>query len=425
MLSKCELQIPKIKITRFRIKKWARCLNRNIQIEDGKLIVRNLQIEDNEILECFKDVKPVDLEKRFKLAVKIGVIALRTIGTTERVDYIQKEFNRLDTKFNEILKETGNQLSQNIDKFLGEGGSLPAMLEENFGKEGKVNSIMESHLGDKGTFSEQLEKHFGKNGLIVKELFDPLKEGTPLNQLKVILADELRSIKETLAAEEAKKEARQKSTQKGGDFEDVCEEFLGNIVRSHKSDVIQRTTNAKGQITNSKKGDFIVDITGKTEYRIVVETKDMENLTLPKINQEIDEALKNRGAKYGIFVAKWNEALPSSVGCFNYYNDDRVVCSLGNKDDEVLHEEILYAAYCWARANVLRKSATCEKIDFDLIDNNLSQIKSQLDLFNAIKSHCTNIATSSNKIVEATDNIQANIQQHLRIINGEMRKGEA
>lgn len=399
-------------------------MNRNIQIENGKLIVRNLQIEDNEILECFKDVKSADLEKRFKLAVKIGAIALRTIGTTERVDYIQKEFNRLDTRFNEILKETGDQLSQNIDKFFG-GGSLPTILEENFGKEGKVNSIMESHLGDKGTFSEQLEKHFGKNGLVVKELFDPLKEGTPLNQLRVILADELRSIKETLDEEEAKREARQKSTQKGGDFEDVCEEFLGNIIRGHKSDVFQRTTTVKGQITNSKKGDFVVDVTGKTEYRIVIETKDMENLTLPKINREIDEALKNRGAKYGILVAKWNEALPSSVGCFNYYNDDRVVCSLGSKDDEVLHEEILYAAYCWARANVLRKSAISEKIDFNLIDNSLGQIKSQLDLFNAIKGHCTNITTASDKIIEATDNIQSNIQQHLRIINGEMRKGEA
>jgi hypothetical protein len=398
-------------------------LNPSIQIENGKLIVRNVVIDDTETFECFRDVKREDLENRFKLAVKVGIIALRTIGTTERVDYIQKEFNRLDTRFNEVLQKTADQLSQNMDDLFGEGGTLPTILEENFGEKGKINSVMENHLGDKGTFSEQLEKHFGKNGLIVKELFDPLKEGTPLYQLKTILADELRSIKEALAIEEAKEEARQKSTQKGRDFEDVCEDLLGNVVRSHKSDVFQRTTTVKGQITNSKKGDFIVDVAGKSESRFVIEAKDWDNLTLPKINQEIDEALKNRGAKFGVFVARWNEAMPSSVGCFNYYNDDRVVCSLGSKDDEVLHEEILQAAYCWARANVLRKSASCDKVDFDLIDNNLNQIKSHLDLFNTIKNHCANITTSSNKIVGATDDIEAKIKQHLRIINGEMRKG--
>jgi gas vesicle protein len=179
----------------------------------------------------------------------------------------------------------------------------------------------------------------------------------------------------------------------------------------------------KGQITNSKKGDFIIDVSGKTEQRIVIETKDMANLTLSKINQEIDEALENRGAKYGIFVAKWNEALPSSVGCFNYYNDDRIVCSLGSKEDELLHDEILQTAYCWARANILRKSASCEKVDFELIDNNLEQIKSQLDLFKTIRNSCTNINTASRKIEEVCEEIEDKIQQHLRNIRNEMQKG--
>jgi hypothetical protein len=99
------------------------------------------------------------------------------------------------------------------------------------------------------------------------------------------------------------------------------------------------------------------------------------------------------------------------------------VCSLGSKDDEVLHDEILHAAYCWARVNVLRKSASYEKLDFDLIDSNLNQIKSQLDVFNTIKNHCANINSSSNKIVEATNNIEEKIREHLRIINAEMQKG--
>jgi hypothetical protein len=398
-------------------------LQSHIQIKDNKLTIQDLEIEDSEIIEGFKDIKPEDIESRFKQALKVGIIALKTIGTTERIDYIQKEFNRLDTRFNEVLEGTAEQLSEKVDNIFGEEGTLPSLIDDTFGKEGKVDKLMENHLGDKGTFADQLERHFGKDGKIVKELFDPTIDGTPLNQLKKSLSEELQAIKKAIDIAETKAEDRQRSTQKGGDFEDTCEELLDNIVKNHKGDMFQRTTTIKGQITNSKKGDFIVDVSGKTEHRIVIETKDWDNLTLTKINQEIDEALKNREAKYGILVAKYNEALPRGVGCFNYYNDDRIVCSLGSREDKVLHEEILHTAYCWARANILKKSANCEKVDFELIDTNLNQIKSQLDLFNNIKSQCSNINTASRKIVEATDDIEVKIQQSLRNIHSEMQKG--
>jgi hypothetical protein len=394
----------------------------SIQFFNDKIIVQNLEIEDADVLECFRDVKPEDMEQRFRSALKVGSIAFKTLGTTERIDYIQKEFNKLDRKFSETLQDTADQLTQKVDDIFGEKGTIPTLVEDNFGENGTVDSILEDHLGDKGTFSEQLEKHFGKDGIIVKELFDPLKEGTPLNQLKTLLSEELEAIKKALDIANAEEEARQKSTQKGGDFEDICEELLADIVRNHKGDTFQRTTTLKGRITNSKKGDFIINVSGKSEFRIVIEAKDTSALSLAKIHEEIDEAIKNRGAKYGILVSKWNENLPKGVGCFNYYDDDKLVCSLGSMDDEVLHEEILHAAYCWARANILKKSATCEKVDFSLIDTNLSQLKGHLDLFTSIKSNCTNINTATRKITEGLDDIESKIEQNIRNIQKEMSK---
>ncbi len=398
-------------------------MSSKIQLEENGLTIQNLLIEDVEVREYFTEVKPEDMENRFRLAVKVGTIALKTMGTAERVDYIQKEFNKLDTKFNEILQGTANQLSENMNNIFGQNGTVLTMLETNFGEEGKVNSIMAGHLGENGTFSQQLEKYFGKNGILVRELFDPMTDGTPLNLLKKSLSEELTAIKKTIDIEKARKEERKKSIQKGGDFEDLCEELLDGIVGNHKGDVFYKTTVEKGQKMNSKKGDFVIDINGKAEYRIVIETKDWSSLTLPKINQEIEEALENRGAKYGIFVAKYNESLPRGVGCFNYYNDDRIVCSLGSKEDEVIHEEILHAAYCWARANILRKSALCEEVRFEVIDSNLSQIKNELDAFQTIKTQCSNIYNAQRKIVEITDEIAANIEHHIHNIHIEMRKG--
>ena len=53
-----------------------------IELNDGKLVVSMLEFEDPEILDCFKDLKTKDLENRFRLAVKVGILALKTIGTT-------------------------------------------------------------------------------------------------------------------------------------------------------------------------------------------------------------------------------------------------------------------------------------------------------------------------------------------------------
>ena len=98
-------------------------------------------------------------------------------------------------------------------------------------------------------------------------------------------------------------------------------------------------------------------------------------------------------------------------------------CATPLLKDERYGEEILQTAYCWARANILRKSASCEKVDFELIDNNLEQIKSQIDLFKTIRNNCTNINSASRKIEEVCEEIEDKIQQHLRNIHNEMQKG--
>lgn len=394
----------------------------SIQIKNGKLSIFNFETDDPEILEYFKDTKTEDLEQRFKFSLKVGIIALKAVGTTERVDYIQKEFNKLDTKFNEILQGTADKLSENVESIFGDRGTLPSMLKENFGENGKVNSLMENHLGEKGTFAEQLEKHFGKNGLIVKELFDPLRDGTPLNQLKTIITEELRSIKQTLEIDKATEELKQKSTQKGKEFEDECEELLGNVVSKHIGDELIRTSDIKGQITGSKKGDFVVKVNGKTEYSIVIEAKDWGTLSLPKIQQELEEALENRAAKFGILVTKWTDSLPSSVGCFNCFNDNKIVCGLGSKDDEVLHEEILHVAYCWARTQMLKKSTTSTNVDFEFVDSNLIEIKKQLDTFSGIKRQCKNINDASKVIADACEELKSEIQTCLLNIQKELDK---
>jgi len=383
-------------------------LKHHILIKDGKLLVSDFGIDDEEIVGYFKDVEPENIENRFVSSLKVGVVALKTIGTTERVDYIEKRFNNLNSKFAEILKETSDELSQKFTDIFGENG--------------KVDSLMVTHFGEKGTVSEMIEKYFGKDGLIVKDLFDPMKEGTPINQLKNLITDELIRLGKTIGIEEALREQKQKTVIKGAEFEDALEPLLADMVKINMGDILTRTSDIVGAVTNSKKGDFVIDVDSKAEYRIVIEAKDWDNISLPKIHKEIDEALENRAAKFGIFITKWIEALPNSVGCFNCYNNDRIVCGLGSKDDEIIHQEILHVAYCWARTQLLKKSIKAEKVDFDIIDSNLEEIRKQLTSFNNIRTQCRNIDNASKKIAQESEKIKDEIQQCLQNIKGELEK---
>ena len=92
---------------------------------------------------------------------------------------------------------------------------MPALLEGKFGENVTVDSVINSYLGEKGTLAEIIEKQFGKDGIIIKEVLDPTRPGTPLNQLRQFFTEELARLTTAIGVEEAKAEMKDKSTQKG------------------------------------------------------------------------------------------------------------------------------------------------------------------------------------------------------------------
>lgn len=184
------------------------------KIANGKLIIKDFQTSDEEIVDFFKEVKPEEFDSKLNSSLKVGVTALKTVATTERIDYIEKEFQKLDTKFNQVLKDTVQKISDNIDNTFGENGKLPSVLESKFGENGTVNSLIDNYLGEKGTLSEIIEKQFGKDGVIIKEILDPTKQGSPLYQLRQFFTEELLRLTNAIGIEQVKAEMKDKSTQK-------------------------------------------------------------------------------------------------------------------------------------------------------------------------------------------------------------------
>ena len=119
---------------------------KDILINKEKLVVNEFQTIDKDIVRNFDAINEQEIRKdRFEKVLKIGVIAIKTTDIVNKDDYIEKEFKNLNNNFSNALDST----------------------------------------------IQELKNHFGEDGKVIRELFDPNKEGTPLYNLKNEIRNEI------------------------------------------------------------------------------------------------------------------------------------------------------------------------------------------------------------------------------------------
>lgn len=347
-----------------------------ITVESNQVIVEEFQTNDYEIVSYFENLgESDDLGQKLENALKVGIVAMKSIGVAGNVNYVEKAFDHLDSNFKQKLDVV---------------------------------------FGDNGQFSGVLKEHFGEDGKIIKELFNPNKEGSPLYMLKQEMSKNLGEIRDKLGIDAAVQEEREKGTQKGIDFEEQCEKKLEWIAEIH-SDKLERTGNEKGKLGN-KKGDFVIAL-GDIGKRIVFEMKNMEKVSLPDIQRELKASMDNREADYGIFVVKNKESIPKSIGWFNEYDGNQLVCAVENGDgDSLIDGEIIHIAYKWARAKLRIESAKEKKLDPSIIIEKTESIKKKIADMRKIKTQCTSIEKSTESIRETAKNTETEIKKDLDAI---------
>ena len=373
-----------------------------VDTENERIRVREFVIHDTEIVSYFKNLdERADLEKKLVEVIKMGIIAMKSIDIAGQMNYVDKAFVNLESN-----------LQQQIEQVFGNDGKVSGILKEHFGDNGKVSGILKEHFGDNGQFSEILRKHFGEDGKIIKEIFGLDTEGSPLNLLRKDLVGHLTSINEKIEYDKGRMEQIEKSSQKGGIFEDACEKKLEWIANIH-GDKIERTGNEAGKITGSKKGDFVITL-GDIEKKIVFEMKARETITFPTIQKELNEAMENREAEYGVFIARNIDSLPKSVGWFNEYDGNKIACAIETSDgDSLIDGEMIHIAYKWARAKLRLESNKEKKLDPTFIIEKAKEIQENIKKIRKIKTECKNIENANDNIKETVINSEKEINKKI------------
>lgn len=400
-----------------------------IRLEDnGKSIHVECVIEDQELFEILSDAE--EDEERidiFLSIVKIGAAGYRRMKVRVELDFVEKKVDEMLSKLEEILNphlETSHLgvFMCKVKEYFDKGGKIEDILDpetehtplgrfvrslkEYFDSGGKLESLLnpDSETSPLGRFTKKLDEYLGSGGRL-EELLDPSGDSSPIGKLKKEILEEIKELRDMLSKKEGRKEVVDATTLKGYEFEDACEEILNGCVDF--GETLTRTTNEVGNLPNCKKGDFVIEV--ENGKKMVLEVKDLRSsISLSRIKEEVKEAIENRGADYGIFVSKYVEALPKSVGWFNEYGN-LLVCVLGSREANTFHPEILHIAYHWAKLRL-----KCDgEVDKEAVKKAISELEGlndRLDKLSKIKTECTR----AKKTIDEIEKIASSLEESLR-----------
>jgi len=274
--------------------------------------------------------------------------------------------------------------------------------------------------GEEGEFSEIIDDTFGKNGDIVDEVFDHTDGDTPIGRLYHDIEEELQTLREKFIEEEARDEVVEETTKKGGEFEDDLEDLLGDVVQ--KSDTVRRTGDEHGQLDDRFIGDFVVTL-GETQQDIVIEAKNVSQISKPDIREELEEGMQNRGADYGVLVLRDEEASPKSLGSFSEFGDSMLYVAISDEDSDRYDLRILELAYEWARMRTISSQLdVTDEVNPETVQTMIDEAEDEIDRFKNVRTQCTNIKKARKSIEGELDEIEDEIEEKLDVINEEISK---
>ena len=211
---------------------------------------------------------------------------------------------------------------------------------DNFLDPGKTESAISK-------IKEVLAEAKEQSKISFEEALNPSVESSKIYELKTQLVDtfskkieeiptQVNDLTTALGIEDKTKELKEKSTQKGVEFEEVVQ---AKLVEVCPNDFVQRVSSEQGTI-DSDKGDHVIEISSPSDEKvnIVIESKAGSNFdSTTKIKTYMDLAMKNRDSQIGIMVfdnvSRYKE-LSSSPFFMVDENKIAVVLDKDNTDDD-------------------------------------------------------------------------------------------
>ena len=374
-------------------------------------------------------------------AIEIGARVLAREQAEVNADFVKTEFEKVSREvegaFTDKARAVAEFLGQRVDDvFAPETGQLAKELERLFGAESSVavqHQLRAVMAEQSAQMREDLLKQFSsadahnpladfKAGTIAamrraaEQQDDNLKT---LNTQIAALKDEVvklqaeREKQLEVAAEHAR------STAKGRPYEEAVSEAVDAIAVARGDDC-----DAVGDLlgVGGRKGDVVVGVdgaAGPARARIVFEAK---NAYVPKNRAvaELEEAMAQRDAEYGVWVVPSDDLLPGKGPQLREVNGDKLFVVYDPEDGRALALEVAYAL---ARARVLAARSGEDELDATALRAEVERALAAMDDVRRIKSQLTNASNGIDAARKILDDMAERVRAHLEQVDAIVAAG--
>lgn len=316
-------------------------MSNQIILENGQLTVDSLHVTDDVTVNYIGQLKPESRLAGVLNCLQLGARTLNFASDQTGVTLLTNSLKHSTEKTQIFLDQVSKTAEKSVAQSSETLEKTVALLLGDLSKELETKLDPSNAASIVGKLRTSLLDDFGKVTAKVRQDLDLANPLSPLSTLRSeldkneerryeALAKQLGSLISDLAAKSERRAERSKSTRKGSDFEDTTEEFLSCESRPRK-DLVRRTGSEYG-LDQNKIGDFVIEVNPGEAHglRLVIETKNGRKGTTELV-RELDSAMKNRGATFGISVVTDEKAFAQAI---YPWGDDKLIVRVPALQDE-------------------------------------------------------------------------------------------
>ncbi len=415
-----------------------------VAIVGDRLRVEHLTVADECAVRLANERQDAgeDLADLIEQAIEIGARVLDREHAAANTEYVKAEFERqardVEAKFAERAGAVSTQLAERIDEAFGaEAGVVPRLLDKHFGDESnsavqhQVKALVDDLLrGHREALARQFTATDSSNPLAqfqagavqaIKNASDQQAEGLrTMTETIVTLRAEVTALKAEQEKLEAVAEEAERGTAKGRSYEEVVAEALAAIAhaRGDCCEAVGDRSDATG-----KKGDVVVDLeaqAGPPKGRVVFEVK-TSRLSNPDAVRELDAAMDQRSAAFGVLVVPADEKVPAKMRVLQELHGNKLVVTYNPDEGSSV---ALETGYALARARVLMARSESAGVDAAAIEEAAARALELLGQVKAIKASLTGAKTQIDRGADAVDTMTRAVRDQLDEVCALAQSGE-
>src|SRR3954466_3794381 len=402
----------------------------------GRVIVENVVVDDP-ATATFVDRRASAGEDPVQVvvdAVEVGARILEREQAAVDAEFVRNEFEKVsrevESAFTDKARVVAEFFGTKVDEVFGEeNGHLARELQRLFGEGSTVavqHQLREVMRDQSARMREDLLRQFssadGSNPLAdfkaahlraAREA--AVRQETQLSGVReqmVALQLEIQKLQAEKDKALGVAAELDRSTAKGRPYEEAVAEAVDAIARGQGDDC-----DAVGDFggAGGRKGDVVVDIdgcSGAPRGRIVFEAKHSRKSRKEALT-ELDAAIAQRSADYGVWVVPSEDRLPARAPALREVGGDKLFVVFDPEEGALA----LQVAYSLARARVLMAKGGIEGLDAPALRAEVERALGALEDVRKIKLHLTNAAGGIESARGVLEGMVERVRGHLSAID--------